>query len=321
MNVAAILGFGKDLGQRFALVDVLPTALLGLFLLGLVWGGAPGEAPDVDRFVARMEELSGVEGVLLALALLSFALLCQPLQFGLVRLMEGYWGTSRPATAVADWNRRRHLRRRGKLEARQRTVGGKPDENARPDRSYAAWALTRLYPPAPLVMPTRLGNALRAAEDRAGRRYGLDTIAAWPRLYPLLSDRVLALVDDLRAQMDIAARFTAVLLAAGVVSAALLATHGWWLLVPAAALALAWLSYRGACSAALGYGDGLETAFDLHRLDLRASLHLPLPRTLEEERALNKELSKFLLQPFAGRRLTYTVAADEAASAPSRAAP
>lgn len=307
MNVAAILGFGKDLGRRFAIVDLLPTALLALFLLGLVWGGAPSRPPDVDRFVARMEGLSGVQGTLLALALVAFAILSVPLQIGIVRLLEGYWGTTRPATAVADWSRRRHLRRRSALEALQRTTGADPDQNAaaRAHRSYAAWALSRRYPPPPLVMPTRLGNALRAAEDRAGRRYGLDTIAAWPRLYPLLSERVAALVDDLRAQLDVAARFTAVLLAATVASAVLLATHGWWLLVPAAALALAWLSYRGACSAALAYGDGLEAAFDLHHLDLRTSLHLPLPRTLEEERALNEELSRFLLQPFAGRRLVY----------------
>ena len=306
MNVADILGFGKDLGRRFAIVDLLPTALLGLFLLGLVWGGAPSRAPDVDRFVARMEELSGVEGVLLALALVAFAILSQPLQVGIVRLMEGYWGGSPPAVAVSDWRRGRHRRVRATLEARQmRTGTDGEDAVAKVHRSYAAWALTRRYPPAPLVMPTRLGNALRAAEDRAGRRYGLDTISAWPRLYPLLSERVTALVDDQRAQMDVAARFAAVLLVAAVVSAALLATHGWWLLVPAAALVLAWLSYRGACSAALAYGDGLEAAFDLHRLDLREHLHLPMPRTLEEERALNQELSKFLLQPFAGRKLTY----------------
>jgi hypothetical protein len=322
VNVAAILGLGKDLGQRFTLVDLLPTALLGLFLLGLVWGGAPSQAPDVDRFVARMQELSGVEGVLLALALVAFAILSQPLQTGIVRLMEGYWGTTRPAVAAADWSRGRHLKRRARLDALQRTTAADADRNAtaRVHRSYAAWALTRRYPPAPFVMPTRLGNALRAAEDRAGRRYGLETIAAWPRLYPLLSERVAALVDDQRAQMDVAARFTAVLLAAAVVSAVLLATHGWWLAVPAVALALAWLSYRGTCSTALAYGDGLEVAFDLHRLDLRAQLHLQLPRTLEEERALNQELSKFLLQPFAGRRLTYEpgpeIASAEGATAP-----
>lgn len=307
MNAAAILGFGKSLGQRFTLVDLLPNALLGLFILALAWGGAPADAPDLDRFVTHVDDVSEVEAILLALALVGFALVTHPLQLGLVRLMEGYWGLTPAAGALAAWNRRRHARHRRQLEARQLTtaVDRHDGDVGRPQRSYAAWALARRYPPAPLVMPTRLGNALRAAEDRAGRRYGLDTIAAWPRLYPLLSERVAALVDDQRTQMDLAARFAAVLLGATTVSAALLVTHGWWLLVPAVTLLLAWLSYRGACSAAEAYGDGLETAFDLHRLDLRTSLHLTMPRTLSEERALNAELSQFLLQPFAGRRLTY----------------
>lgn len=318
MNAAAILGLGKDLGQRFTLVDLLPSALLGLFILALVWGGAPGDAPDLDRFVARVDDLSGVESVLLALALLGFALVTQPLQLGLVRLMEGYWGTGRAAASLAARARTRHLRLREELVRLQLTTAADSDRDrsSRAQRNYAIWSLARLYPPEPLVMPTRLGNALRAAEDRAGGRYGLETIIAWPRLYPLLSDRVAALVDDQRTQMDIAARFTAVLLGATAVSAVLLAPHGWWLFVPAATLALAWLSYRGACSAAVTYGEGLETAFDLHRLDLRSSLHLPVPRTLEEERALNEELSTFLLEPFAGHQLTYAVD-DDAATAES----
>jgi hypothetical protein len=306
VNVAAILGAGKELGQRFTLVDLIPSALLGLYGLALIWGGAPSRAPDAGRFASRLEALSGVEATLLAFALLAFALICQPLQFGLVRILEGYWGGSRPAIALAEWGSGRHRRRRARLEALQLTTAADTGDAVEPiHRSYAAWSLVRRYPPPPLVMPTRLGNALRAAEDRAGRRYGLDAIAAWPRLYPLLSDRVRALLDDQRAQLDVAARFTVVLLAASAGGAALLVTHPVWLLVPAATLGLAWLSYRGACSAAIGYGDGLEAAFDLHRLDLRTHLHLPLPATLDEERRLNAELTKFLLQPFAGRQLTY----------------
>jgi hypothetical protein len=306
VNVAAILGAGKELGQRFTLVDLIPSALLGLYGLALVWGGAPSRAPAAGRFAQRLEDLSGVEAALLAFALLAFALICQPLQFGLVRFLEGYWGGSRPALALAEWGSKRHRRLRARLEGMTLSTAADPDDTIAPiHRSYAAWALARRYPPPPLVMPTRLGNALRAAEDRAGRRYGLDAITAWPRLYPLLSERVRVLIDDQRAQMDVAARFTVVLLAASLGGVALLIAHPVWLLLPAATLGLAWLSYRGACSAAIGYGDGLETAFDLHRLDLRTHLHLPLPATLEEERRLNAELTKFLLQPFAGRQLTY----------------
>jgi hypothetical protein len=145
-------------------------------------------------------------------------------------------------------------------------------------------------------MPTGLGNALRAAEDRAGRRYGLDTVAVWPRLYPVLGERVLAIVDDQRTQLDVAVRFCVVLLVAAVVSLALLVTQGWLLLVPAATFVLAWLAYKGSVGAAVAYGEGLETAFDLHRFDLLRALHLPLPADSEQERAQNAQVTAFLAQ-------------------------
>jgi hypothetical protein len=311
VNVATILGLGKDLGQRFTLVDLLPTALLGLFVLALVWGGAPADSPDVDTFVARIEDLGAAEGVLLAVGLLGLALVTQPLQFGLVRVLEGYWGTSAVGQMLAAPGCALHRRRRARLERRTLLPAGRaPAERDLATASYAAWLLARRYPPAPMVLPTRLGNALRSAEDRAGRRYGLATAVTWPRLYPLLPERVTALVDDQRTQLDLAARFTGVLLAATLVSGFLLATHGWWLAVPALMLLLAWLSYRGAASAAAAYGDGLEAAYDLHRLDLRVALHLPLPATLEEERSANGQLSRFLLQPFMDHTIAYDHGAD-----------
>jgi hypothetical protein len=146
------------------------------------------------------------------------------------------------------------------------------------------------------VMPTRLGNALRAAELRAGEPYGLDAVVAWPRLYPLLSEPVRALVDGQRDALDLNARFCAVFAAAAVIAAALLAAHGWWLLVAVGCLVLAWLAYRSAVAAAIAYGEGIRTAVDLHRFSLLQALHLPLPATPEEERALNGKVSRFLLQ-------------------------
>ena len=126
----------------------------------------------------------------------------------------------------------------------------------------------RLLPPREHVMPTQLGNALRAAEVRAGEPYGLDAVVAWPRLYPLLSDPVRAVVDGQRDALDVNARFCAVFGAAAAISAALLVTHGWWLLVAAGWLVLSWLAYRATVAAALAYGEAIRTAVDLHRFTL-----------------------------------------------------
>jgi hypothetical protein len=103
-------------------------------------------------------------------------------------------------------------------------------------------------------------------------------------------------VDDLRDQLDLAARFCVVFLVGAGVSLGFLASYGWWLLVPAGALVLAWLSYRATVAAALAYGEGLQAAFVLHRFDLIGALHLPLPANLDAEKTENARLSAFLLR-------------------------
>jgi hypothetical protein len=153
------------------------------------------------------------------------------------------------------------------------------------------------YPAADAVLPTRLGNILRAAEHRAGSRYGLDAIITWPRLYPLLADTTAAVLNDLRDQLDLAVRFCVMFLLATVITAACLSGHGWWLAVAAGTLAGAALSYQAALSAAAAYGQAVEAAFDLHRFDLLAALHLPLPADLASEVQANQRLSRFLRQP------------------------
>jgi hypothetical protein len=291
----SLIGLGKDLGLRFNLVGLFPSAALAVFVVALVWGGAPEEAPSFDRFLEQAESMEAWEGALLFFGLLAVSLLAEPLQLSLVRLLEGYWSGSRvgrPIAALGVWW---HGRCRRKLERLQMSFGTEvisPATDAR--MREAAAQLQQLYPPEPFVMPTKLGNVLRSAEIRAGRRYGLDAIAAWPRLYPLLSEKVAAIVDDQRNQLDIAARFCVVLLTAALVYFALLATHAWWLVLPAALLVLAYLSYRAAVAAAVGYGKAIEVAFDLHRFDMLAALHLPLPADSESERASNEVLSQFL---------------------------
>jgi hypothetical protein len=292
MSIADLIGFGRDVGTRFALVGLLPGALLALFVLALVWSGAPGDAPAVDRVLDHARDLDAWAGGLLFGALVVAALVLQPLQLGLVRALEGYW----PAP-VRALGRGRQERRRDALATAAAPRAEMPAAAELAAMAEAESRLRRLFPSDPAwLLPTRLGNALRAAETRAGEPYGLDAVVAWPRLYPLLPDGVRALVDDQRDGLDLAARFCAVFAAAAAVSMALLAPHGWWLLVPAACLALARLSYRGAVAAAIAYGEGIRAAIDLHRFDLLTAMHLPLPATLEQERAVNEQLSLFLRQ-------------------------
>jgi hypothetical protein len=296
VNGDAVVAATKDLGVRFRFVSLLPVAVLALYVLALVWSGAPGRSPDLRAVLAHAKHVEGWPAFLLALTVVITALIAEPLQIALVRLLEGYWGQSRAGRLVAAPGRAFHRARRNRLDRAQRQHGSAPPAPAEA-REEAARKLSS-YPPAGAILPTKLGNILRAAEHRAGSRYGLDAITVWPRLYPLLADKMTAVLDDLRDQLDIAVRFCSVFLLATVISIAFLAGYGWWLLVAAGTFAGAALSYRAALSAATAYGQAMEAAFDLHRFDLLNALHLPLPADLISEVQANQQLSRFLRQPY-----------------------
>ncbi|MFC8043371.1 hypothetical protein [Nocardia sp. NPDC057353] len=286
MNLATLFTPAHTAG-RFFLVGVLPTYCAGIFLLVLVWAGAPGPLRFTDAW-ATAANLGLGEALLITLAVSAVALLLHPFQLGLVRLLEGYHWPERLA-------RPRHTRHATKLAALTQRSAPVPVGTVRSALEITAWQradrLRRTrYPNAERVRPTALGNALAAAEYRAGREYGFEAVVAWPRLYPLLSDRVRVVVDDRRDQLDLAARFTALGGPLTVVTAALLYRSQGWLALAAVPLLVAILAYGAAVRAAVEYGVALRTAFDLHRFDLVSALHLELPGTPADERDMNRRL-------------------------------
>jgi hypothetical protein len=180
MNGDAVVAATKDLGVRFRFVSLLPVAVLALYILALVWSGAPSRSPDLRAVLTHAKHVEGWTAFLLALTVVIIALIAEPLQIALVRLLEGYWGQSRAGRLLAAPGRAYHRARRNRLDRAQRRQGGAPPAPAEV-RETAARKLSS-YPPAGAILPTKLGNILRAAEYRAGSRYGLDAITAWPRL-------------------------------------------------------------------------------------------------------------------------------------------
>lgn len=282
-----------SLSGRFALVGYLPTFAAVLTVLVLVWAGAPEERVRFDRAWQTAADLGIGEIVLLGVASTLLSLVLQPMQLPLVRLLEGGW----PGWAGSGIARRWQLRRRLKL-AERAEIPDSPLDDATTQRIGAAGALLRRrYPQADhLVRPTALGNVLTAMEDGVGQSYGLDTAVVWPRLYPVLGDGVRALVDDRRDALDLSVRLSATGGVLACVMVGLLARSGWWLLLALIPLAVAGTAYRAAVHAAVGYGETVATAFDLHRFELLRALHLPLPADNVAEAAANRELSLFWRQ-------------------------
>lgn len=148
------------------------------------------------------------------------------------------------------------------------------------------------------VMPTTLGNTLRAAERYPFDRYRADTIITWPRLAALVPASFAAQVDEFRAGMEFlavvcvwCASFTAL---TGGALVLLGGSPSFFAVVLVVGSAATWAAYRGTVEAAEEYGDQLKVGHDLYRNLLFAQLRLPMPDTLERERAQWLALHDFI---------------------------
>lgn len=310
----------KTLGPGAYLVTVLPGVVLALTVFGLIssrlypWSeplmrnGQPLHS-GIDSVVASATNLGAVGSVILFISILVVAVVLRPLQLSLVQVLEGYW-QPRGAQSVLAFALERQQRRRTILEHR-RNPGGTTSQvctfasvakSAR--RQYLVDRMSKRatdsldeYPPDPRhTMPTRLGNMLRCAEVSSGERYGLSTVAVYPRLSPHLSPE---LGGEMARQLDVldtTATFSPLFLFQCLLTCPLLLRLDAWSGLPVAFLMIAWLSYRGAILAAGRQGILLATAFDLHRFDMLASMHRPMPADAAQELKDNMQLSTFLQQ-------------------------
>jgi len=203
----------------------------------------------------------------------------------MTRVLEGYWRWRWVNATLGRLGRWRENKRRDRLAADPSELGYL--------HSYLA------FPPDGEPLPTRLGNALRAAESYPGdeERWGLDAAFWWPRLYLILPDSARDQVDNARASLDQLVVLTMLSAAFGVVALAL-SCAGLNLAVglgcAGGALLLSRCSYLAAVTAAGVFGELVRSSYDLFRGDLLAKLGWPMPPTLSAERKLWTALSQQL---------------------------
>ena len=279
----------EALSARGRVVSLLPVVAAGLFITAILAAGAPGAEPSLHRAWQVLRGLSASQVLLLTVALVIVALLLDPLQLRLVRLLEGYWP---PRLAIVA--RRSHKRQRNRRDraAQAATIGDDLSPQAVQEAGAQAARLQQRFPDdLDAIRPTALGNVLTAMETRAGQQYGWDAVVTWPRLYPLLSPDVRAVVDGQRDRLDALARLAMTSAATALLTVVLLSGSGWWVLVAAIPAVVARLAYIGAVHSAMSYGEAVTVAFDLHRFDLLTQLHLPLPADIGQERKIASQVS------------------------------
>lgn len=289
-------GVGSELAKRWLAYVLEPVlAFYGIGLLA--WAAhTPDPWQKVDVFWSGLEMPAQVAALVAGLlGLVASSAVVRWLQLPVLRLLEGYW--PRRLAALRRWRVGRVRARLDKRKARYQRLRARVREHgleslpagARQDYASLDREIVLGYPPGDTqLMPTALGNRLRAAEEAPRQRYGLDTVVVWPHLWLLLPKEVQEALGEARAQLDGAVR----LVMWGTLSLVWL-VWAWWVVIPALVLIL--VAYLRAVDVAEVYGALLRAAFDLHRLKLYEALRWPLPETSgTAERAAGERLTMFL---------------------------
>src|SRR5215469_9694318 len=120
MIFSGLAAGAKAIGLRFTISGILPFALLGWFAFGLasVENAGPKESL-LKALNASLHSLGPAGWALMIVGSFVFAVITQPFQIAVVRLLEGYWGASVASDHLraicAEFQRRRrhylHTRR------------------------------------------------------------------------------------------------------------------------------------------------------------------------------------------------------------------
>lgn len=241
--------------------------------------------------------------LVLALFLLAFSsVLMRAIRFQILRLLEGYWpwpfnylGLGIVALRKPSYHKKYDELRRlmkdseepGKLSAIQREKLNSLD-------LWAHWQPVS----AKDLLSTTLGNKMRARERSPERKYGLDAIICWPRLWPLLPENVRSDLANARSTLDRLAE----LWFWGLLSLLWAFWTPWVVIISVLWMAI---TYGMACLAAMAYGELLEAVFDLHRFLLYDALGWPRPKDTQDEKVVGAQLTEYLWRGTLPALVTY----------------
>lgn len=163
------------------------------------------------------------------------------------------------------------------------------------------------------VLATRLGNVIAAFEEYPYTRYGMDSIALWPRLLPILrKSTYMDFVVQEKSTFDFLLYMLVVVIVLGIELAYLQAFIGslllFFLIIALTVFAVAIL-YQALVVSARQWGITVRVAFDLHRDSLFSAFRLKRVNSFDEERQTWRLLSAFIVLRQAGYPMSILEAA------------
>jgi hypothetical protein len=288
--------FLESLGSKLA-EQWIATLLTPAFVF---WAG--GVAAGLQRFGWKPTSTwfsQQPESLQIALLVAGFCLIAasafvvQRFDLPVLRFLEGYWHPwLRP---LRRWLIAKQVKRSKRISDRwQQLVRIDPAQLTPEQRDeFVQLDGQQIHLPLPnQLMPTRLGNILRAAEQRPLEKYGLDAIVCWSRLWLLLPDAVKKDLQEARADLNTAARVW-------LWSLLFIVWTIWvWWAAPVGIISAIFTYYYWALDAASNYGELIEATFDMYRHLLYDSLSWNLPPDSNEERRVGRQLTEYLWRGF-----------------------
>jgi len=175
------------------------------------------------------------------------------------------------------------------------------------------------------LMPTRLGNVLRASEMYAYERYAIEEITIWPRLVSVLPGSIIRHIEEKNNHfmflinssfmVFVNAFFSFVF---GFIGLPIILFPNFvrslvgdtskifyigydfinplgYLLISVLLSGFGYILYRIAVNVAEDFGMYVRASFDLYRVNLIRQLNWQPPKTLEEERELWRDITRFII--------------------------
>ena len=284
-----IEGVGGKLAERWVATLLTPAFCFWAGGVG-AWLYRFGWSSLKERLIQLSEanQIALIAGTLLIVAASGFAI--QRFDLSILRLLEGYW--PRWIKPLHWWRRGQIRRQIQHLSSIKEGLRALMQQNLTIEKIEEKALLEyqkRWLPSQPqYLMPTSLGNILRATERRPSEKYGLEAVVCWPRLWFLLPEHVRSDVQEARANLNTAARVWLW----GILFSIVWTIFAWWALP--IGLATAWFAYRWSLEAARNYGELVDAAFDLYRQKLYEALRLPCPIDSEDEQAKGSLLTEYL---------------------------
>jgi len=148
------------------------------------------------------------------------------------------------------------------------------------------------------IRPTALGNTFALMEEYPYDRYGIDSVAIWPRLQPLLPDAVKSSIANQKLLLDFLLNLVTLSGILGVegIALGLARVPVQFALIGAGigSLVAAWLLYRASVSVTATMGLFVTGAFDFYRGLVLDKFGLAQPDSVEDEQFVWLKLESFL---------------------------